>query len=387
MTPLRLNRRRFLGCSAAAGLALSHGDVSGSDASSSTIKLGLIGVGNRGTALLRSVLELPGVEIVAVADPETKHRLRGSGIIEKAGKTRPDLYDDPRTLLARTDLGAVITAVPCDLHAGLYIDAIRAGKHLYAEKPLALTVGQCDAVIAESKRSPEVVVHVGHQRRSNPRYVEGVAAILTRAIGDPIEARASWTSSNGPVRGHGGWLGLRERSGDWMVEQAVHIWDVLHWLTDSTPDRASGIGRSGLFAATEPGRNVTDWYSTRLEWESGFAATFTQSWIDPADDAYTGATLRVVGTEGGIDLAGGAATFRARDRSRLTFSPGPINDTSLALERFVADVRHPNPESSTSNLANAREAVITGLMVRSAVDSRRIVLREEISPTGAGSGV
>ena len=387
MTPLRLNRRRFLGCSAAAGLAISQGQIAEASSSTATVRVGLLGAGNRGTTLLRTALEIPGVEIVAVADPEGKHRQRAGGIVEKAGRPRPELYDDPMAVLARGDVQAVLAAVPCDLHAALYRDAIRAGKHLYAEKPLALTVAQCDGVIAESDRSPDVVVHMGHQRRSNPRYCEGVAAILSGAIGDPIEARASWTSSNGPVRGHGGWLGRRDRSGDWMVEQAVHVWDVLHWLAGSTPDRASGVGRVGLFAATEPGRDVTDWYSTRLEWGSRFTATFTQSWIDPADDAFTGATLRVVGTEGGIDLAGGAATFRARDRSRMSFSPGTINDTALALERFVSDVRGANPGAAPSDLAEAREAVITGLMVRSAVDLRRIVRRDEVSAADSGSPV
>ena len=46
-------------------------------------------------------------------------------------------------------------------------------------------------------------------------------------------------TSNGPVRGHGGWLGRRERSGDWMVEQAVHVWDVLHWIAGSVPRRSA----------------------------------------------------------------------------------------------------------------------------------------------------
>ena len=63
---------------------------------------------------------------------------------------------------------------------------MQAGKHLYAEKPLALTLAECDSLIAESARSPELVVHVGYQRRSNPRYREGVALIRQGELGNPL---------------------------------------------------------------------------------------------------------------------------------------------------------------------------------------------------------
>ena len=127
-----------------------------------------------------------------------------------------------------------------------------------------------------------------------------------------IEARATWTSSNGPVTGHGGWLGRRDRSGDWMVEQAVHVWDVLQWIKGEPPVRASGWGRRGLFAAIDPLRDVTDHYAVELEWADGFRASFVQSWIAPADDGFTGSTLRVMGEEGGFDFTSGSLTLRDR---------------------------------------------------------------------------
>ena len=80
-----------------------------------------------------------------------------------------------------------------------------------------------------------------------------------------------------------------------MVEQAVHIWDVLHWLHGELPISATGWGRTGLFARHDPGRDVTDHYSVELEWQDGFRASFLQSWITPADDGFTGSTLRSPG--------------------------------------------------------------------------------------------
>ena len=388
MSPLSVNRRRFLGCSAAAGLALAGNPVAEAASHPSPVRLGSIGVGGRGTTLLRAALEIPGVEVVAIADLEPKNRLRAQGIVEKTTKARPDAYEDIHSLLCRDDVQGVLLALPCDLHARVILDALRAGKFVYAEKPLALSVAECDSIVAEAALWPGLAVHVGHQRRSNPRYVEGSRALRDGEFGHLVEARASWTSSNGPIRGHQGWLGLRERSGDWMVEQAVHLWDTLHALTGSLPIRASGAGRRRLFAQTDPDRDVTDWYTAQLEWKSGFQASLTHSWIDPADDGFTGVALRVLGVEGGFDFGSGVATFRDKSRPRQSIHPGNLNDTRAAVATFVEAIRRGgSPLPPPISLIDARNAVVTGLMVRRAVDERRWVGRSEILAIEDGSPI
>ena len=352
MPPITLNRRRFLGCSAAS-LALSPGALAhptAADGSEHPVRVGLIGVGNRGTNLLRALLELPGTVVPVVCDPEPRHRARGQGIVEKARGQRPEAVEDPRRLIDRGDLDAVIAAVPCDLHESITGDAVRAGKHVYAEKPLALTLAGCDRLLAESSKAPGVVVHVGFQRRSNPRFQEGVARVRDGELGALIEARGSWTSSNGPLTGHDGWLGRRDRSGDFMVEQAVHIWDVLNWLHGGPPVQASGWGLKGLFEREQPGRDVTDHYAVDLAWADGFRASFSQSYVAPADDHFTGSHLRVMGVEGGLDFGSGALTFRDRRKPRQTIHPGSHNDTRLALEAFLGAIRAeaPAPRRSPS---------------------------------------
>src|SRR5436305_1586577 len=124
--------------------------------------------------------------------------------------------------------------------------------------PIAVNRRRFLGCSAAAAAAPGQAVHVGFQRRSNPRFLEGVSLIQKGELGPLLEARATWTSSNGPLCGHGGWLGRRDRSGDFMVEQAVHIWDVLHWLHGGIPATASGWGRRGLFARQDPGRDVTD---------------------------------------------------------------------------------------------------------------------------------
>lgn len=381
MPPISLNRRRFLGCSAAASLALSRGTLAANAARGeevATVRLGIIGVGNRGTTLLRCLLDLPDTCIVAVCDPEPKHRLRGQGIVEKTQGRRPDATEDPRRLLERADVDAVIAALPCDLHETVACETLHAGKHLYIEKPLALTVRECERISSLAAQRPELAVHVGYQRRSNPRYREGLRQIRQGEIGSLIEARASWTSSNGPLIGQGGWLGRRGRSGDFMVEQAVHIWDVLHWLHGDLPAQASGWGRRGFFALEDPGRDVTDHYAVDLQWADGFRASFLQSWIAPADKGFTGSSLRVLGEGGGLDLGTGSMTFRDRQRPRQSIHPEPQNDTRMALLDFLTSVRADQPLPPPLTLAEATSATLIGLLVRKAVDLGRPVTMEEL---------
>ena len=377
MPPIRLNRRRFLGCSAAAGWALSQGIGEGST-TPPAVRVGVVGLGTRGTALLRTLLELEGVEVVALCDLEPKHRLRASGIVEKAGKPRPEPFERFEKLLERDDVDAVAVALPCDLHAATYRDVLRSGKHLYGEKPLAPTLDECDLVIAEAARSPSLVAHVGYQRRSNPRFREGVALVRRGDLGALVSGSASWISSNGPMNGHDRWLASRARSGDWMVEQAVHVWDVLGWLKGTPPSHAFGQGRRDLFAASQPDRDVTDDYNVLLGWADGFHVGFSQSWAAPADDAFTGVSLRVLGVGGGVDFSTGSVTYREKAKARHSLHPGPQPDTRLALHAFLDAVRSNLPQAPPVSLIEARQATAIGLLARKAVDERRVVSWDEI---------
>ena len=99
MPPIALNRRRFLGCSAAAGLALSQGKVGEAAIPGAPVRLGMIGVGTRGTSLLRTLLELPNTQVVALCDTDSRHRVscvgnrrKGQGLAAgRFGITAPGL--------------------------------------------------------------------------------------------------------------------------------------------------------------------------------------------------------------------------------------------------------------------------------------------------------
>lgn len=374
MPPIRLNRRSFLGYSAAASWALSSPAPAATDpgepAPTQPVRVGLIGLGSRGTTLLRNLLEGPEAEIIAVCDAEPRHTLRAQGIAQKAGRTRPVALESPERLLERTDIDAVVAALPSDLHADTYLAALRAGKHLYAEKPLGLTLAECDRVATAAAASPGRAVHVGFQRRSNARFLHAVELIRRGELGDLLSIRGQWLSSNGPVSGHAGWLARRERSGDWMVEQAIHVLDVFNWMAGRPPERAVGSGRRDVFRTLQPDRDVTDDYHVVFQWDSGrLSAPFTQSWSVPADDAFTGNTIQVHGTEGGLDLATGTVVYRDRRKGRLPLATAATSDTRLALLSFLDACRSREAVPPPITLAEARTALATALLAREAVDA------------------
>ena len=387
-----LNRRRFLGCSAAAGLALSQGERRRGRLRACRLRVGLVGLGNRGTTLLRAALELPGVEIAAVVRSRAASTpAPRQGIVEKAGRSRPEALEHWGALLGRPEVEAVVIALPCDLHAASGLDALRAGKHLYVEKPLAPDPGR----LRRTDRRGRPASRPGRPRRlpaavATRGYREAVELIRRGELGRLIEGRAAWISSNGPIlAATSGWLGRRARSGDWMVEQAVHVWD-LYQLGRRRAARSgpTATGRRDLFADREPGRDVTDHYTATLEWAGGFHLQFVHSWIDPADDAFTGARQQIVGTAGGLDFATGVPTFRDRNRARPRVAGPPPAETAHGLDAFVRAIRADEPLPPPISLAEARDATRIGLLVRRAVDERRVVSIDEIDePTSLGEVV
>ena len=136
MPPIRLNRRRFLGLLGRRRAGAGPGPGRERPPSRPRFGSGLIGVGNRGT----SAEDRAGT---ARGRGGRRLRLRGPAPAPRPGDRREGAGRRPVALervdpaLDRTQVDAVLVALPCDLHAGVYATALRAGKHLYAEKPLA----------------------------------------------------------------------------------------------------------------------------------------------------------------------------------------------------------------------------------------------------------
>src|SRR3954454_9638158 len=173
-----MNRRHFLMGSA---ITLAHAQTS-----EKSVGAGVIGTGNRGSADLTSVLAQPGAKVMALCDLKPD-RLDKAATMAAAHK--PVTYKDYRDVLARKDVDAVIIATPCDLHVEMAIAALKAGKHVYCEKPAGVTPESIQQLV-NAVRSSDRVFQIGQQMRSITRLRRAIEQIREGVIGDVIMVKA-----------------------------------------------------------------------------------------------------------------------------------------------------------------------------------------------------
>lgn len=368
-----VHRRGFLGATGAlvAG-QLVAGEAKGGVGPNDTIGIGIVGVGNRGTVLLNNLLQIPGVAIRAVCDTDPKHLEKGLNTVAEKGQKRPEGTDEWKQLLKLDGIDAVVAAIPCDLHARLYLDVIAAGKDLYGEKPMCLTPEDLNAVVKATQASKQIV-QIGHQRRADPRFLDTIGQVHGGEIGSLVEGRILWSNSWGPLLG---WFGQSQRSGDWIVEQAVHNWDVMNWAIRARPVRALALGRNDLFRDLQAERDVHDYYSGVVEYPGGIFVNIIHSWVAPKkfNEEYT----RLIGTKGGIDFNTGTFSYRPdQKKNDRPFGGGDLNNTLLALQAFVRSVRTRSEPVCT--VEHGRDAVLTCLLVRAAVKGQTIATMEQLT--------
>ena len=191
-------RRTFLKQAAlgtAAVLAYPPSTVLGAN---DRVRVGMIGVGDRGTDLLGQIRSVPNVELVAMADVYTRRR-------DQAKSKVPDLqtFDDYRRLLDMKDIDAVIVASPLHCHVTHFLDTLAAGKDLYAEKTMTWSipeVGKCMEAAKDSGR----VVQIGLQHESAGSTTDAKQWIKDGWLGKVTHVE-SWMSRNTP-HGKGQWV-------------------------------------------------------------------------------------------------------------------------------------------------------------------------------------
>jgi predicted dehydrogenase len=394
-----LSRRQFLtvGGSAVLGSVAALGAQGAND----RIRIGFIGCGGRGSVHLRNLVQMQGVEVRAICDIDPAAQQRSVKILSDAGHSEPKLYPklgswaktldngdrgqllNPQAawwqqMLEQESLDAIVSALPCDLHRNCYVDVLNAGLDLYGEKPMCITVEGCNAIMDAAKRS-NAVLQIGYQRRSDPRYVQPMKQVRQGKLGDMIEGRIVWSNAWGPLWG---WKSYRERSGDWMLEQAVHNWDVINWATGQVPKRAWGIGRSDLFRDRLPDRNVTDYYTATVEYPNGLIVSIWHSWV--AGSAFNTNYTRLCGTAASLDCKTGRFTYLNKldqGNEKGWSYDGTIHQDVMHMRNFLDCVRSRNTPNATPEMG--RDGVLAGLLVRDAVYRNEVSTMDKIRSEGA----
>ena len=308
-----VNRRTFSKAAlATTATALSAGRVLGAN---DRVRVGFIGVGNRGCQVLRAFLAQTDAQVVALCDvykpylhaeyDKVDPRFRNlERRIPKMDAVGPgvDRLTDFRRLLDRKDIDAVVVATPDHWHAIQTIAACRAGKDVYCEKPLSITVVEGRAMV-EAARKENRVVQVGTHRRSSRLFAQLAQVIQSGAVGKVTVARAAYCSNMTP-KGIGRepdslppddldwdlWLGPRPARpfksdimpykfrwwsaySSQVANWGVHYFDLIRWLTgERAPSSVAAFG--GRFAVDDD-RSIPDTTEVVFEHASGMLSTFS----------------------------------------------------------------------------------------------------------------
>jgi predicted dehydrogenase len=299
----RKTRRSFLqhsvaGLAGAAALspvtvsARSSAQVAGANR---RIRVGLIGCGGMGTSDLRQALRL-GAQVVALCDVDDAQTARVKELVGKDFSQTPELVTrDFRQALDRKDIDAVIVATPDHWHAIPTVMACQAGKDVYVEKPLSLTIGEGRTMVNVA-RAHKRVVQMGTQQRSAPHYASAVEYVKGGALGK-IRLVKTWAyqdwMGNIPVKPDGPppagvdydmWLGpaparpfnpnrfhfnfrwYYDYSGGLMTDWGAHMIDIANWgMGVKAPNACVSVG--GKFGFPDDAEETPDTQQTLWEFD------------------------------------------------------------------------------------------------------------------------
>ncbi|MHC4441128.1 MAG: Gfo/Idh/MocA family protein [Planctomycetota bacterium] len=270
------------------------------------INIGVIGCGNRGHALVTRGLKSvdSNFSIAAVCDIWQKRRETYPADVETLFGNKPKVYADYRKLLENSDVDAVIIATPAHQHCGQTIDAVRAGKHIYVEKPIAPIVEDLSVLnkCYDISKSSKMIVQNGSQGVSCPatravrKFVaEKKLGKLFRIESTETFATPYWMMYKGPqtevetnwkaflynrkyrpfdAHMHAHWMGYHDFSsgpiGGWMA----HFINLVHYVTECDfPVSCTAFG--GRYASSnDPRCDAPDNVTVILEYKEGFYTQF-----------------------------------------------------------------------------------------------------------------
>lgn len=226
------------------------------------VRLGIVGTGSRGSYLMQLIHSLgidEAIEIVAICDIYEPNLN-----IARALAPQAKAFTDYRKLIELKELDAIIVATSLHQHAHITIDALENGLHVFCEKAMARTMEDTFAMAEAHKRTGKIL-HIGHQRLFDPKYLEGMQRIHEGILGEVTQMRAYWHRNNDwrrPVPEdqpeldrHINWRLYKEYSCGLVTELASHQIQVGNWAKKALPVDVRGTGSISFW---KEGREVHD---------------------------------------------------------------------------------------------------------------------------------
>ncbi len=225
----------------------------------------VLGLGRVGPAHVSTVAKNPRARLVAIADADA----------DKLGRTAASYpgcaaLADYRDVLARPDVDAVIICLPHWLHERAAIDAVKAGKHVLIEKPLADSVEECERV-AEAVRKSRVTFTVGHTQHFYPIVAEAKRVLDSGRIGQPIMAIDTWYKPHMPEQ-RPPWLLDRKLGGGMLLMDGTHMIDRLLWHLGGKVQSVKAMNGNPVY----PEIPADDTAMAFLQFDNGLVATISR---------------------------------------------------------------------------------------------------------------
>jgi predicted dehydrogenase len=378
-----VSRRGFLKTSAVAAAAATALHVPAVHAAADEkIKVGLIGCGGRGRGACGDVLNSdPNVQVVAIGD---LFQDRLDQTVREFSRRPRDKFDvgdrafvgwDAYQKVIATDCNYIVTATPPAFRPMIIEAAVKAGKHVFGEKPFAVDPVGVRKVLAAAELAKEknVGILAGTQRRHQPAYVEIIKRIQDGAIGDIVSMAGYWlggelwsaqrqpemSDMEWQVRN---WLYFTWASGDHIVEQHMHQIDVACWVFGGPPRQCVAMGGRQKRVDPQFG-HIYDHFAVEYEFPNG--ARY-HSYCRQQADTYGRVSELIVGTKGRaipesrIELYGQAAPlyrYRAPGDETVQTNPYVLEHTD-----FIRSIRAGAPLNEGKQCAESTLAAIMGRM-------------------------
>ncbi len=377
----------------AAGIAVSPAFAAGLRGSNDdAIRVGVIGCGGRGTGAAWNALEAdPSVRIVAMADlfpdrlQSAHEHLAGEedwlGRVDVPPERQFTGFDAYKQLLALDDVHYVCLATPPHFRPIHFEAAVRAGKHVFLEKPVAVDPAGIRSVIeaARSADAQSLSVVAGTQRRHQDNYLELMKRLSDGAIGEPVSARCFWNQGGLWVHERQesytdmewqcrNWLYFCWLSGDHITEQHVHNLDAINWAMGGPPAQCVGMGGRQVRTAAKYG-NIFDHFAIDYEYPSG---AHLMSMCRQTDGCESHVAEHIQGTKGRSTSWHGYSRIEAAENWEMN---GSANPYVTEHEQLIRSIRGDRPRLNEAK--RVAESTLTAIMGRMSAYTGKAVTWEQ----------
>lgn len=336
---------------------------------STTVKIGIVGLGRLGKRhALNLKSSVPGAQLVAAASPVKEEQAWAATNLPGV-----ETYDSLAALLAHPGLDAVWLVTPTSIHVEQIEQSLLAGKHVFCEKPVSLTLPECDHVVELAKQRPQQTVMIGFTRRFDAAYMELKRNIDAGTLGSLYRVHFE---SHDPIDPSGFFVKFAPTSGGLFLDCGIHDVDLARWFAGGAKAvRVSASGCNQQYPGLKDCGDIDTGVGT-IEFENGVVATM---FISRTSHRGYEATIWANGTKSGL-----RAGFNIQQPAVITEKDnalhiGGLPDFFSRFEEaflteacvFVDAILAGKPSPLT--LEDAREATRLAIALREAYETHSVI--------------